>query len=197
MRSSGEAAAQPPRRRPSKQCDARASLVPRATGCPHQFACACRAPTLGSHPDEGRRDRAPHTARDDVGRSGAARRGPFRAARGGRGVLPKNESSLVCACGARRGANSLKLRPSPCGVAMWYSLAPAVMALSTPLQALTSLERISFQLDREREGFVRRLRQQVAGGDALATLAPSAFALQRGSAVAITGANEGIGFSAA
>ena len=70
-------------------------------------------------------------------------------------------------------------------------------ACSLTPQLLTNFERLSFQLDREREGVVRRLRQQVVGGDALSSLSPSSYALAPGSAVAITGANDGIGLAAA
>ena len=67
----------------------------------------------------------------------------------------------------------------------------------TPPQAIQSFERLSFQIDREREGLLRRVRQQVVGGDALDLLKPSAYALSQGAAVAITGANDGIGLAAA
>ena len=76
-----------------------------------------------------------------------------------------------------------------------FVLGTCAHALTPPL--LTDFERISFQLDREREGFVRRLRQQVAGGDPLSVLQPASYALAPGSAVAITGANDGIGKAAA
>ena len=76
-------------------------------------------------------------------------------------------------------------------------LASCSCALTPPLLLnFQDFERLSFQIDREREGFVRRLRHQVAG-DALSSLRPSSYALAPGSAVAITGANEGIGFAAA
>ena len=63
--------------------------------------------------------------------------------------------------------------------------------------ALDTLERVAFQADREREGLLRRVRQQAVGGDALARLQPDSYALPAGSAVAITGANDGIGKAAA
>ena len=73
-------------------------------------------------------------------------------------------------------------------------LLSAAFALTPQLLAF---ERLSFQLDREREGLVRRLRQQVVGGDALSALRPETYALTPGAAVAITGANDGIGLAAA
>ena len=75
------------------------------------------------------------------------------------------------------------------------ALLPTTAAMATG--AIQTFERLSFQIDREREGFVRRARQQLTGGDALSTLSPSSYALKPGSAVCITGANDGIGRAAA
>ena len=78
------------------------------------------------------------------------------------------------------------------------ALLPTTAAMATGLTgAIQTFERLSFQIDREREGFVRRARQQLTGGDALSTLSPSSYALKPGSAVCITGANDGIGRAAA
>lgn len=77
------------------------------------------------------------------------------------------------------------------------SLIAAAPPSLTVGSALSSLERLSFNAVREQEGLLRRLRQQVSGGDALANLSPSDYALPFGSAIAVTGANEGIGKEAA
>ena len=63
--------------------------------------------------------------------------------------------------------------------------------------ALSALERLSFQADRERESLLRRTKHRVAGGDPLSTLSSSKYALAPGSCVAITGASDGIGREAA
>jgi NAD(P)-dependent dehydrogenase (short-subunit alcohol dehydrogenase family) len=63
--------------------------------------------------------------------------------------------------------------------------------------ALTRLESIGFSAVREQEGLLRRLKNQVALGDSLARLQPEDYVLPAGSAVVVTGANDGIGRSSA
>lgn len=63
--------------------------------------------------------------------------------------------------------------------------------------ALSGIERTAFSAVREQEGLLRRFRQQVNGGDALSLLKKEDYVLAPGSAVAVTGANEGIGKEAA
>jgi len=75
---------------------------------------------------------------------------------------------------------------------------PLAAALSPVVAtAFSSAERLSFQLDREREGLLRRLRQRANGGDSLTTLMPSSYALAEGCCIAVTGAASGIGREAA
>ena len=75
------------------------------------------------------------------------------------------------------------------------SLCTSCVALKIP-GALNSLERLKFQADREQEGLLRRAFQQISG-DGLASLQSRDYALAPGSAVAITGASDGIGRAAA
>lgn len=75
---------------------------------------------------------------------------------------------------------------------------PLLVLTSTALQqpvldALRRIERGIFAADRSRDDLLRRVADKVAGGDALSRLAPESYALQPGSAVAITGASDGIG----
>lgn len=79
----------------------------------------------------------------------------------------------------------------------------AVSLLSLPSlglslgSALSGIERTAFSAVREQEGLLRRFRQQVNGGDALSLLKKEDYVLAPGSAVAVTGANDGIGKEAA
>jgi len=63
--------------------------------------------------------------------------------------------------------------------------------------ALSGIERTAFSAVREQEGLLRRFRQQVNGGDALSLLKKEDYVLAPGSAVAVTGASDGIGKEAA
>lgn len=74
---------------------------------------------------------------------------------------------------------------------------PPLPSLPPLTGALSALERLSFQADRERESFLRRAKHRVAGGDPLSQLSASQYALAPGSCVAITGASDGIGREAA
>lgn len=76
----------------------------------------------------------------------------------------------------------------------------ALSSLCTALNVgkfLTSLERLNYQADREKEGIIRRAIQQVNGDPLAALIEKSEFALSRGSAIAITGASDGLGLEAA
>ena len=83
-------------------------------------------------------------------------------------------------------------------LALSGALLPTALTPPSPLSLLSSIERASFSLDREREGIVRRLKQQLSpDGDELDQLSLSDYALPAGCAVAITGANAGIGLESA
>lgn len=76
--------------------------------------------------------------------------------------------------------------------------AEGAMSMSTLATTISRIERLSFQLDRERETFLRRVRQRIAdAADPLSRLPSSDFAISKECAIAITGATEGIGLEAA
>ena len=65
--------------------------------------------------------------------------------------------------------------------AMRASFLLSAVSAFTPL-SLTTLERLSFRIDREREGLLRRVRQRAVGGDPLSNLTPERYVLAPGSA---------------
>lgn len=75
----------------------------------------------------------------------------------------------------------------------------AALSMTSRLTSfVTQVERLSFQLDRERETLLRRVRQRVAEqSDPLMRLPPERHAISKNHSIVITGGTEGLGREAA